>query len=136
MKLPFKKDYPMTVQEFRDLAELCQWPEAGTWKVSAKKIAEVLEMINESFKIRLLKAKDTPRANWGDIEDLPKADKKGESMTSSIGRIEGIKRAFYDLAWNLMPKVNGVPFYRRDFAVQCPVCKNVIEVEVTMRRPK
>ena len=127
----FKHRYPMTVQEFQQLAEQCDYPETKAWHwLTEKRIAKALDKIAEAYKLRLLMAKGKPKVEWRNI-DVPRFDGKG---TLKGSQVPAIHQAVQQLVWQLRPPSahlgpSGQSF---DLDIYCPGCNLKLKLRVQM----
>ena len=132
----FKHRYPMTVQEFQQLAEQGGYTETKAWHwLTGKRIAEALDKIPEAHKLRLLIAKDKPKAEWKNINFLPRVDGKGILRG---GEVPAIHQAIQRLVWLLHPQSFqlGPSEQSVGLDIYCPECNVKLKLKIQLTREK
>ena len=128
-----KHRYPMTVQEFQQLAEQCSYTETKAWHwLTEKRIAEALDKIAEAYKLRLLIAKDKPKTEWRNI-DVPRFNGKGILRGSQV---PAIHQAVQRLVWELhpLPSHLGPSGQSFDLGIYCPECNVKLKLKIQMMK--
>lgn len=126
----FRRNYPLTVKEFKQLAEQSGYPKVTTWNwITGSLITKALAKLEESEKVRILMAKGLVKDEWGALDRLPKlSGTSGGYLKRGLSGRDGIIRAMHRLIMRLAPPRSYIGTLGRylDVDLCCPRCNRRI----------